>query len=1451
MSSIDQALSGRSTAAMTLRRHAFVDLDRCFSVVKHQNDPDAAGDDSYLRHVFGGHSRLGWKKLLSKPLVVVLGEPGSGKSWETEYQAWRLAASGQFAFFIRLEDLIDKTPAEVLGSAAPDFAKWSSSSESACFFLDSVDESKLHGTEDFYSTLRHFREALPGDFAARAHIVLSSRVSEWHPETDGARVCEYFGLSDRLELVDSDDEEGESRTKPGESGLLVVQINALDREQVAKLARAKGHDRADDFLAALDRAHAWEFARRPIDVIALADFWQQHGRIGTLTELIEFDLQRSLCERRAHTGDPLTDADARFGAEALAAGVVFCGQARIKVSDEGLTGDGLNGRLCVPLDFTRDQYDALLTRPVFDGASYGRVRFHHRRVREYLAASWVNGRMRGGCSVAELDGLFFDHIGGRRILRPSRAPVAAWLCAGGEPWNATMRGWILEASPELNLRYGDPHALPLDYKQSILAKLVESARSRGRLWLNTDADALGRLADPALVPQIDTIIRDRSLAIDLRAAMLQVIRHSRVTACLTAALELMADPAESNELKTFVVAALRDISDRSSIIRLAEIASSLPRVTPALTDLLLEVLFPVDLSIDGFVALLRKTRERTGRLPSLEWQISSTLAEHLSPEHAGSLLERLIVLLQAEPHLVSEPGEPRISQEFAWLRSFVMITVTVLLRKPVLSSVETTNLAIGLAFIGSLRERLRHSSTDDVTNLQKQTLAHPAVRQTFFWSVVVRRRPLGLHAVDHPFDIFSRYDGLLEPAQSDLDWLMADLNRSDASDREVAIHHVMQWFNDLGRPWLLRGRIYRLIKNDPQLLATWRKLDRDGRLRPFKRYYYRARHAYHRGRRQGEAAYGWFIRHIRRIRMRYRLRKDLAKIARGELPGALNFLLGKAERGDGNHLAVSKFVKVERKFGAAVNSALRSGCKAYWRTYRPQLPHECPDSSCIPNELVIGLTGLHMAWADGEFTPALLSDDDVKTATRYAMREINGFPVWLLPLAEARPDLIGEIFAECVVAEWDVPTDRQRPFDGLQRLAWGAAPLLPVVRTLILSRLRTGDPTGRSLGLILGHLVRASSPPLADLSALASSRLADPATATGSMALWFAVWLQIAPVDAIAAWETYGRSRPDANDVMVSASAALQDRDLGEGPRIAQPCHLTVPVIRKLLPIVFAHVQPSADIDPAEEDGEDEGHTPGVRDYAQEFRSGLLRELGDSTDPSAADALLELSALPACAGYRDWILHLRDENLQQQADRERWQPSYVRQFTVEHESDPQTDRDLYRIVLKRLGDVKNDLERSDLGLRTHLRPNDRESRLRSWVAQELQRRARQRYTVPQEAVIDQEERPDIRLENPRTDSVSVEIKWAQNCSFNELVDALEHQLLGQYLRAHNSRHGVLIIGMHDGGRQGWNPSSGNRLNFNEVIAFLQEKAIELERNHPEVKRLTVMELDFRDHGSRP
>jgi hypothetical protein len=1421
----------------------FVDLDRQFVRLSNTADPEDAASDSYILWAYRlGSGKLDWNGLLKKQAVVILGEPGSGKSWELERRARELSDAGEFAFFIRLEDLIHRPLRVALGRETQVFDRWTAGQRPAFFFLDSVDESKLNKAEDFYVALKHFRDALPVGFAARTNIFLSSRISEWHHETDGAHVRECFGLPGRVEKG-AEDEDG-ATTKPSkDADLLVVQIAPLDRERVATFARAKGLANVDDFLKALDHTHAWEFARRPIDVLALADFWQQNQRIGSLTELIEFDLGRKLRERRSHVSDPLSDADARAGAEALAAATVFCGQANIKISDENLTGDGLDGRICVPENWTNDQFDVLLTRPVFDGASYGRVRFHHRRVREYLAARWVAARMQAGCSNAELEALFFERISGRRIIRASRAPVAAWLCSGGEPYNAAMRSWVLDAEPDLNLRFGDPQALPLDYKRAILTKLVEQARSRQYLWLETDHDALSRLADPALAPDIEEIIRDRSLAFDLRIAMIGIVRHGRLVGCQSVILDLVASLSEPDDIKMCAVAALRELNDNASLSRLATIVAPLPKLLTGLTDLLIDALFPTWLNVDGLVSILRKTYGRDGDRPELTWQMTRRLKPAPQVDQACPLLAALLPLAQTMPVLPADPGELSVSQEFAWLLPLMLDVLTVILSKRVLTHEETTDVSVALALIGMQRHQ-SEAWNENKPTLNELTFQHPAVRREYFWATIRRRRAEGLtENVMHWYSFFFQYANPKDQAVRDLNWLIADLSAFSAeADRVVALRLATQLYNEIGRPWKIRRRIRRAMGNHAMLRAIFRELDRVGRLRPLLRNYYRLGQALQRRQWQGRAVYGRVRSALNLAKFRFYLWRRRSRIASGEHFNVISFLVHEADPKNRSRWTVSEWDNLAEKYGRPVVKATRQGGKKFWRTFTPLLPHENKDPNRVPHGLIVGLTGLHAAWVDGELDFCAMPDTDVQLAMRYALNEINGFPLWLSALTEKRSEMVGRVFAECISHEWNYSSDLPHGPESLQRFAWTDGPVLPAVQTTVLSKLAEGDPPNiRVLNLALTLLMNQTSPPLAELELFARARVINPATASGQIALWFIVWLQINPTAAIDAWETSICRRADADQIMVSVCANLQDRHIGHGPRLNQPRFLTVGAIRRLLPIVYAHVRRDDDLH-RENHG---AYTPEARDFAQEFRGALVRQLADSPDPTAAEALEELASLPAFAQQRDYLIHLHDEQWKKQADDIRWLPRDVREFAHEHETEPQTDRDLFRVVLKRLSDIKNDVERSDLGLRTNLREGDREALLRIWLAQELMRRSKHRYTVPQEAVIDQNERPDIRIENPHTDAVSLEIKWADSWSLNDLLDALEKQLLGQYLRAHNSRHGALVIGMIGNSQRSWRSPDGTNLNFSEVLSVLNEKAAELMRAHPEVKKLSVIGIDFR------
>lgn len=1413
---------------------AFVELHREFVLLPDQPEREEAAAESYLwaRHSVG----MKWEKLLQRRLTVVLGEPGSGKTEELRQKAAALRAAGQPAFFVRLDELVLTPFATVVGQEAMTILDaWRTGRRAATFFLDSVDESKLTKASDFHTALRRFREAIGLAFLPRTRVILSSRISEWHPETDGTEVCATFGVPFQRPAG--------NRQEKDTSSLLVVQLAPLDRKQVEQFARVRQIPNVEGFLQALDDAHAWEFARRPIDVVALAGMWAERGKIGTLTELVEFDVELKLREPRHHSGDLLTAAEARAGAEALAAAAVFGHQFSIKVPDNALVvAEAFDGRGAVPNSFTDDKYHMLLTRPLFDGASFGRIRFHHRRIREYLAAQWMLKRMEQGCPIDELEALFFTQRDGARIIRASLGPVAPWLCAGTAPWNQAMRQWLLEAAPSLHLRYGDPQSLTLPERRAVLQAVVARNQGREYAWLSADEDAAARLADPALAPEISSILLNQQTPRDLRETMFMLIIRGKLSACLDAALRILADSTETDTMRNYAGIALRDCALPEHKRRWAEIVVQAPTLPMPVAHAAVEELLPEFLTDQAALDLLMKARNTRRNQPELPRLLSTKLQSALRPEHCGALLARLIQRLREEPHFPAERGQLPISQEFGWYRALLAPVMITLFRQVRLTDEEIVNASLGMWFACSMRPD-SGMEKNDLPALEAASTRHPAVRRCLLWEKVAAERDESRPERQFWKGIFWRNDVVMQPAASDTEWLLADIyERPAVNDRLVALHLTLERWVDTGRPAALLKRIRAAVAREPDLQTALNKFLRAVRFLGARRWWY-FKVWRHVGsgfwwERQWDRLRSLYYKTYNRIYILLRVRQ----IARGEKDNLVDWLIQGAERGQGHLWSSHDWRAFEKSWGKSITRAAQAGLREYWRRHTPLLPHEKPNANQTSNAVILGLTGLHLAWDAGEFDVAVFTDADATLLTRYAVNELNNFPPWFPTLLAAKPAPVGAVLSECVRGEWAIQDDKRERWDVLNRLASSGLELDAATRWTMLTLLAAGDPAHvYPLHQVLTTLFHSANPPAAELRSIAASRFPAPVREGPTLAGWFTVWVQLDPLAAMDAWGNRIGQLASADNIMIAVCAGLNGRDADRGPRLADQSYLTPQVLRRLVPIVARHVRFAEDVDRANSGG----YSPNNRDFAQEFRESLFRRLANLSDPVATDVLTQLAEEPALASRRDYLQHLRDDLLERLAEAERWRPADVRLFEQEHETNPYTDFDLYRIGRKRLNDIKNEVERSDTGLRAQLSDSAKERDLRIWLANQLMQRRKNRYTVPQEVEIDQQQHPDLRLENPRAGYVPVEIKLASEWSVPVLLERLENQLFGQYLRAHDARYGFFVLGLVDATHRWDNPAGGRRLSFEEVITLLENKAAELSAQHGGQKLAAVVALDFR------
>lgn len=886
-------------------RTGYVELGRTFIELDDSTNPEKAARTSNVSLLGDDVGGLRWTDLLERRIVVILGEPGSGKTYELRHRCSVLANAGEDTFLIELERLVQEPLDAVL---SPDdksgFERWKRSSRRGYFFLDSLDEAKLRRQSDFHRALDRLRDGIGRRKLDECRFVISSRISEWRPETDRQEVRVRLGIG-----WSPTDANGTSRENgPDNSGLLVVQIQRLNASQVRLLASARGLSDVDAFVAALESSLAWDFAGRPLDVIGLFEFWKTHRRLGSLTEIIDVDVRHKLQERTSRLNSySLPEVKAFEGAEALAAATLLCRQQQIAVPDESFGKENaLNSRECLPSDWKAEEVNALLTRAVFDSATYGRIQFHHRSVGEYLTAKWFEERMKRGCPVRALEQVFFEIIDGKHVLRPSLAPAAAWMCTGSERWNAEFRAWVLESTPHIHLEHGDPEGLPLDYRRDLLRAWVRNNQGRERVWVTSSPDALRRLATPELAPDVSDLIVDKTIALDIREELALLVRFGRLKGCIPALLEIVGNASEPESLKRYAVASLRDIAPKEARQKLWEIVQKWASISAGTCSTVLEALFPEIINSTEMVTLLGRVSGEEGDVRSLTWSLERHLDDNLTPSAAGPLLK-------AVNDLARLPN-------YHWLREILPNVALRLLEGTSLSLEDSAAAADGLVLLAGDHDRFTRDAEED-HKLELASRQHTAVRRILFWRLVDESQikdnvPVRIWFHSHRTVSFDR---------DDLEWLIADVrSRDDIAERQVALRmalHVCRWRKMTNSQ---RTELQNAIAGAPTLTQMLRQHRADWRWSPVRSWWFRMRNEPWRYRLMG---YRHKIeRRLANLRERWLLWRHRGKLRDG---GAVPWLitLCSQARDQTHRWAPDCWARMAGLRGEGVAAAAKMGCQ--------------------------------------------------------------------------------------------------------------------------------------------------------------------------------------------------------------------------------------------------------------------------------------------------------------------------------------------------------------------------------------------------------------------------------------------------------------------------------------------------------------------------------------------
>jgi len=404
-----------------------------------------------------------WHEIEDEHRVLIIADPGAGKTFEAKSRARKMSERGKRAFFIRIEKIdADFDQAFEIGTAE-EFAAWLESTEEAWFFLDSVDEAQLETPRALEDAVRVFGARIHAALE-RTHIFITSREDAWRALPDQTLIEQHLPYGEP-EATEGGGDDGGTR----DPMLKLFRLLGLSEDEIALFASHYGISDVVEFVDAIKRSNMLTLAERPFDLKALIGVWVADHKLGSRFEVLQRMIGLQLEPISARSAPVRIDrAKARNGARILAAAVMLTGKAVICLPDGVHSPDRIDPRVLLPV-WRDDEIDALLHTGLFDDVVYTSVRFRHREIRELLSAEWARDLLDQEGGRARVENLFFRQSYGEQVIVPRTRPTLTWLILLDDE----VRDRTLALAPEIASEGGDPSRLPLHVRQTMLRDIVE------------------------------------------------------------------------------------------------------------------------------------------------------------------------------------------------------------------------------------------------------------------------------------------------------------------------------------------------------------------------------------------------------------------------------------------------------------------------------------------------------------------------------------------------------------------------------------------------------------------------------------------------------------------------------------------------------------------------------------------------------------------------------------------------------------------------------------------------------------------------------------------------------------------------------------------------------------------------------------------------------------------
>lgn len=557
------------------------------------------------------------EQLLQQQCLVLLGEPGIGKSHEIKEIHRKIKSEQNPAIFIDLRSYGEESRLCSAIFESQEFKNLTNNGSSQMYlFLDSLDECLLR--------IRNIASLLTDELSKRyvrgLVLIIASRTAEWPNSLEQSLTTLYGG-----------------------DNVKVYELVPLRRKDIISTAEAENIN-ADGFLDILIKKNAVPLGIKPVTLQILVNLFKKDGSFpSSQTELYEKGCVL-MCEepdehRRGATAKNNISADILLSvASRIAAVTMFSNRYAVwtdvdsgnnppeDVTIKQLTGgkETANGQTIIVSEYLVKH---ALATGLFTSRGPHRMGWAHQTYAEFLAARYLT---QSGMNKKKKMSLLIHPSDIQQKLVPQLYETAAWVAN----MNNDVFNEIMEIEPELLLR-SDIASVEADSRKRLVGSLLTSFDQEELLDRET-YKYYYKLDYPSLADQLKPYVINKNKGFLVRRVAIDIAEACKSKDLLPALTQVALDPDDDMSVRINAACAIARIGDSDSKDKLRTILFQ--QIEDDQEDRLkgwvLQACWPEHISIEELFQVIKpaKNPNHVGSYEQFLYELPEKLSVHLKPE---------------------------------------------------------------------------------------------------------------------------------------------------------------------------------------------------------------------------------------------------------------------------------------------------------------------------------------------------------------------------------------------------------------------------------------------------------------------------------------------------------------------------------------------------------------------------------------------------------------------------------------------------------------------------------------------------------------------------------------------------------------------------------------------------------------------------------------------------